>query len=485
MDSILRELKTNPHLKQIIALTHKYPQEVYLVGGFLRDLFLRRRKESYDFDFAVSKGAIALSREIAKKLKSGFVVLDKEHGSSRIVYKKNDFSCNFDFTDFRGRDIADDLLHRDFTINSLAVNLKAIRDARALGDIVIDNHSARPDIRSRLIRMVSEVSFPEDPLRTLRAFSLSAVLDFSIEPQTQKAIQKYRKEITSSAFERIAEELFKTLNSGNGFKSFKAMDGVKVLEEIIPEIRQMRGVHQGPYHHLDVFGHSLEALRQIEILFLQLKRNKDVQEYLSQIIAGTHTRRALLKLGAFLHDIGKPISKERVGKKTCFHGHERVGRNIARGIAERLRLSNDERNSLDKMIFWHLRPGYMADIEPLSHRAKYRFFRDAKDEAVSILLLSIADQRSTCGPLTRGSNRKHHEDVCLGLAKDFFRKKKEKQLPRLVDGNDIMRQLKLSSGPIIGKILEEINEAQAAGEIKTKSQALELAKKFAMFKSCK
>lgn len=492
MDSVLKKLKSNPHLALISDNFKNRPQEIYLVGGYLRDLFLKRKKEKYappsagakspakagDFDFAVSSQAIKISREIAGKLKSGFVVLDKVHGSSRIVHTKNGFSCNFDFTDFRGKDIHQDLLRRDFTINSLAVNLRAIKNSRTIDTVLLDPYSGRADIKARCIRTVSDFSLPEDPLRILRAFSLSAVLDFKIEPKTKDAVAKHKKKISSSAFERIAEELFKILNSENGFKAFKAMDDFGILDEIMPEIKVMRGVGQGPYHHLDVYGHSLEALKQIERLFSELKRNRAIQDYLNKIVSGTHTKKALLKLGAFLHDIGKPASKERINGKTCFHGHERTGRNIAREIAERLRLSNDEKNALDKMIFWHLRPGYIADIENLTQRAIYRFFRDAQDEAVSILLLSIADQRSTRGPLTRGANRKHHEDVCLGLAREFFRKAKEKKLPPLVNGYDIMRHLKAPPGPLIGKILEEINEAQAAGELKTKAGALELAGKF-------
>lgn len=477
MDAVLKELKTNPYLKKIIHISKSCHREIYLVGGFLRDLFLKRKRGNPDFDFAISYDCIKVSRDIARKLNMGFVVLDKEHGSTRIVYRKDNFSCNFDFTDFRGKDIDEDLLHRDFTINSLAANLKAIKDAKDIEAIVLDNHCARKDIKSKLIRVVSDFSLPEDPLRILRAFSLSAVLGFRIEPKTRLAIKRYRNKITSSAFERIAEELFKILNSDNAFKTFKEMAEFKILDEIMPEIKIMRGVDQGPYHHLDVFDHSLETLRQIEILFLQLQRNKDLQAYLDTIISGTHSRRALLKLGAFLHDIGKPDSKERVDGKTCFHGHERVGRNIVREISERLRLSGDERNVLDKVIYWHLRPGYMADIEPLSQKAIYRYFRDTDMEAPAVLLLSVADQRSTRGPLTRGANRKHHEDVCLGLVKEFFRKAKEKKLPKLINGHDLMSRFKLESGPLIGKILDEVEEAQAIGEIETKRDALTLAKK--------
>lgn len=484
MNTFLKELKTNPYIKLIVNSFRNYPQEVYLVGGYIRDLLLRRKKEKSaclpaggDYDFAVSGDCIKVSREIAHSLRMGFVVLDEEHGSTRIVYRKDNFSCNFDFTDFRGKNIDEDLLRRDFTVNSLAINLKQIKRSGNPLEILLDRHSGTKDIRSGTIRVVSSFSLPEDPLRILRAFSLSAVLGFKIEPKTRAEIKRHKNKITQSAFERIAEELFKILNSQSAFKTFRAMDEFRILDEIMPEIKIMRGVNQGPYHHLDVFGHSFEALKQIEVLFSELKRNKDLQGYLGATVSGTHSRRALLKLGAFLHDIGKPDSKERVKGKTCFHGHERVGRNIARDISERLRLSTDERNALDKIIYWHLRPGYMADIDPLSRRAIYRFFRDTQNEAPAVLLLSIADQRSTRGPLTRGENRKHHEDVCLGLVKDFFRKAKEKKLPKLINGHDLISRFKLESGPLIGKILAEIEEEQAVGVISTKPQALGLAEK--------
>ena len=485
MDAILKEIRANPYLKLITRQLNKYPQESYLVGGYPRDLFLKRKKEVFDFDFALSSDAVKIGREIAKSLKSGFVVLDKEHGSCRIVYNRSGLSCNFDFTDFRGSsastigggDIFTDLSLRDFTINSLGLDLRALGKAKNIKDVLIDKYGAIKDIKSGNIRVVSDSSLMDDPLRILRAYSLSAVLDFKIEPKTRSLIKKYKDKITSSAYERISEELFKILNSKKAFIAFKDMDDSGVLDKIIPEIKSMRKVNQGPYHHLDVYRHCFEALRQIERLFEELKRYRDIQFFLNRIVSGTHTKRALLKFSAFLHDIGKPVSRERIKDKICFHGHERTGRNIVRGIAERLRLSNDERNALDKIIFWHLRPGYLADLKDLSRRAIYRFFRDTQNEAVSVLLLSIADQRSTRGPLTRGANRKHHEDVCLALARDFFKKSKEKKLVKLLDGNDLIAEFRLEPGPLIGKLLAAVEEAQAVGDVRDKAQALALAKK--------
>ncbi len=483
MKSILSELKTNPCIKLIADYLKDCPQEVYLVGGFIRDLFLGRKKANPDLDFAVSSQAVKLGRALARKLGCGFVVLDEEHGSCRVIYKEGDTYCNFDLTDFRGsttlttsgRDISEDLLLRDFTINSLAADLRRIQPARRIEDILIDKSSAVKDIKRKIIRVVSGDSLVDDPLRILRAFSLSAALDFKIEPGTERLIRKYKDKLCSSAFERITEELFKILNSGNAFRTFKHMDRAGVLEQIFPEIKPMRRLNQGPYHHLDVYQHSLETLKQMERLLPDLKSERDIQDYLDGVISGVRTRRALLKLAAFLHDVGKPVSKRRIKDKICFHGHEKTGRNIVRVISERLRLSADERGALDRIIFWHLRPGYLADMVRLSRKAVYRFFRDTKDEAVSVLLLSISDQRSTRGPLTRGENRRHQEQVCLDLSREFFLRGKEKVVPKLVDGFELMRHFKLPPGPHIGELLEKIKEAQNIGRIASKTEAFKLA----------
>ena len=127
------------------------------------------------------------------------------------------------------------------------------------------------------------------------------------------------------------------------------------------------------------------------------------------------------------------------------------------------------------MVLWHLRPGYLADNEEITPRAVFRYFRDTREEALSILLLSIADQRATKGPLTSKSSRIRHEKVVSSLIKEYFRRKKEKKLPRLINGDDLQKKFGLEPSPLIGKVLKEIEELQAIGNVTTKKQALEEA----------
>jgi len=465
-------------LKPVLELAKARKAKLYLVGGFLRDVLAGRRKENPDFDFCLRRGAINFGRNLAKKINAGFVVLDKEHGACRAVKKAKGKIYTLDFTDFRGPTLEKDLLHRDFTINSMALELGEVFKEIDLSDSLIDPYQGTGDIKGKLIRQVNIKSFSEDPLRILRAFSFAAIFDFEIDSQTLERISAEKEKLAKVSGERIRDELFKVFDTDATCKCFAELDRLKILKIIFPEIEPMRGIGQGPYHHLDVWQHTLETLKQLELLLHEIANNEDIRSYLNEVISSQRRRLALLKLGAFLHDVGKPGAHRRENGKTTFHGHERLGLGLTKEIALRLRLSNDEMQALHKIVLCHLRPGYLADTGKPSERAKFRFFRDANTEGVSTLLISIADQRATKGPLTTNASRLQHERVCHGMIKEYFKKKKEKKASRLVNGDDLIRKFKLEPGPLIGKILAEVEESQAIGKIKTKEEALKIAKKF-------
>jgi len=466
-------------LKAVYLFAKARKVKLYLVGGILRDLLLGRQKENPDFDFAVRRGAINFGRGLARKLKAGFVVLDKEHGACRLVKKTKDKTYTLDFTDFRGADLHKDLLHRDFTLNALALELEKVFSAGDLNASLIDPFQGREDLKKKIIRIVDKKAFSEDPLRILRAFSLASIFGFTIDEATLKLAARERAKLAKVSGERIRDELFKIFDTQNSFDYLARLDELKILKIIFPEIQKMHGIGQGPYHHLDAWQHTLETVKQLEILLVELKKNPDIREYLDAVISPERKRRALIKLGAFLHDIGKPkaLRHEEDGK-TTFHGHERIGLDITENIVKRLKLSNDELNALQKIVLWHLRPGYLADSGKPTARAKFRYFRDAGSEAISTLLVSIADQRATKGPLTTRASRVQHERVVFGMVREYFHKKKEKKMPRLINGNDLMDRFKLEPSPLIGKILSEVEESQAIGKIRTRREAFEIAARF-------
>lgn len=256
------------------------------------------------------------------------------------------------------------------------------------------------------------------------------------------------------------------------------MDNSGILGEFIPYIDKARGVFQGGYHHLDVWQHSLETLRQFEIFYKRkLCKDKDILDYLNEELAQDRTRKHIIKLACLLHDIGKPFAKKQKDKKTIFHTHEKIGRDLAEEIALKLRFSLKEKEFLKKLIFWHLRPGYLAGEKKPSYRAVYRFFHDTEEEGAGVIILSLSDWRATRGVLVDEKRRKKHERIMVNLIDHYFAEKKKVPLPKILNGYDIMRRFKLSPSPLIGKILKKVKEEQALGKVSTKNEAYKTAKK--------
>ncbi len=476
-------IKENRHiLGYVLKFSELKKIRLYIVGGFLRDIILARRENTADIDFALRKNAIKFTADLARRLKAGFVVLDKTTGCARLIKKDGKRVFTLDFSNFRGENLGQDLSRRDFSINAMAIELKIFLESfvktnnpELLSGFLIDPYGGLKDLESGIIRVVSRLAFDDDPLRLLRAFSLSCILNFKIEPQTLNLVDKKRNRLKTVSFERIRDELFKILKSSRAYEFLTQLDQHRIIELIVPEIKAMRRINQGPYHHLNVWQHTLETVRQIEKIFKNSARNQNIMDYLNQEISSGRSRGELITLGGFIHDIGKPATLRIEDGKISFHGHERRGSEMVKKITRRLKLSNDEDFLLRRMVFLHLRPGYLANNSVLTPRAKFRFFRDAAEEAVSVLLISLADQRATCGCLATPGSRRRHERVVRRLIKDYFRKDKEKKPVRLINGDNLIKRFKLQPSPLIGRILSQVQEAQAIGRIKTKQEALKIA----------
>jgi poly(A) polymerase len=466
-------LKKIPYLSLISLLARKKKVNIWLVGGFLRSIYLpypSSEMSSIDFDFCVEKNAFSVAKEFAKKTSSKFIVLDERQASFRVILKRRGKIYTYDYTLMRGANLYEDLALRDFSINTLAVNLnnKRLR--------IIDYFGARKDLKKKVIRVIKEEVFFDDPLRILRGFTFMANYGFRIAKRTEDAMVKFKGFLKNVSGERINEELFKILSSPFSFRTIKKMSNLRIIDEVIPYLEKTRDIYQGAYHHLDVWQHSLETLRAFEFLSKKVSaENEDIYRYLNEELAQSRKRVQILKLACLLHDIGKPFAKKEKDKRTIFHTHEKIGRDLAEEIANNLRLSFREREVLKKSIYWHLRPGYLADAVKPSPRAVYRFFRDTEDEGVGVILLSLSDWRATRGPLTDEKRRIKHEKVMFGLIDYYFKEKKKVPLPKIVDGFWVMRRFKLPPSPLVGKILKKIKEEQALGEVSNKREAYHLA----------
>ncbi|MGE4357526.1 MAG: CCA tRNA nucleotidyltransferase [Candidatus Omnitrophota bacterium] len=484
-EKLREKLRSISCLEKIFSLQKEFSVDIFIVGGIIRDFLLNRlsEKEITEIDFIVSREAKDFSQRLSRHLKGHFVILDEENQTFRIIVEE-DKPYQFDFSQYRGSNIEEDLFLRDFTINALAIDLKSLKDNNLFR--IIDPWGGLNDINKGVIRVVSEKSFVDDPLRIIRAFTFYQELGFEIEPFTESLIKKESVLLAQVAGERITEQLARIMDMPHSYRTIKKMDELGVLNKIFPLVDEMRGVEQGPYHHLDVWEHSLKTLDELERLLLQLYAQeifgRKIRDYLEEKIAGTRKRLFIVKLGALFHDLGKPRAKEITSDgKIRFIGHEKIGADLAEEITERLKLSSREKNTLMKLIRLHLRPGYLVDTKDISPRAKLRFFRAGEEESVGLILIALADKLSTCGPLTTPESQVEFRDYLLHLIQTYFYEQEIVRPKRILNGNDVMQLLNISPGPLVGKILKALEEAQVEKKIENRKEAEEFVKSF--FKS--
>ncbi len=444
--------------------------KIYLTGGYLRDSLLGRGKIR-DLDFVVYGDTKKTAKTFASAIKGNLIELSEAFHIFRVT-GKDGIIC--DFSRGRGKRIQDDLRKRDFTVNALAREINS--------ETIIDISGGIKDLSASLIRGTAGVNtFKADPLRLLRAVRFAAVLDFKITPETLKNIKAMSDLITKPAKERVRDELFKIFETKKAAGYIRLLDKLDLLEKIFPAIKNMKGVSQPGFHHLDVFAHSLETLKRLEEIQENLDLNLPeeakalIRSRMNQKL-GQFDRGTFLKLVALLHDSGKPKTKSKDKKGTHFYNHELLGAENFKKIGKQFKLSNEEINLGVTVIKCHLRTGYLSGLKKISKRAVYKFFRDAGDTAVELLLLSWADRLSARGVKVDKKTLLHHKKIIERLFTGYYELSTVKQVLPLLNGHDIMKHLKLPPSPVIGKLLEKVKEARATGKVNTKKEALEYLK---------
>jgi poly(A) polymerase len=310
-------------------------------------------------------------------------------------------------------------------------------------------------------------------------------------------ISAHAASIREAAAERQRDELMLIAGTPRGSRGLSLMEELGLLSHVLPELNITRGVEQPKEHHWDVFGHSLATVAQLDIvladdepsgapsasLWRELWRRLEwwdgAREHFREILAPGSTRGAVVKFAGLLHDIGKPATKsfDETGRMRFF-GHSEAGAEIAGRLMRRLRFSTRETALAQAMIEAHLRPVQMAQQGPPSDRAIYKYFRDTGEAGIDTLFLSLADHLAAVGPrFSLAGWGRHVEAVSYILAKRL----KEAVVvrpPRLIRGDELMADLGLAAGPDVGRVLEVIREAQAAGEVTTREEALDTAREY-------
>jgi len=475
-------------LSELIAVFSVQGVEAYATGGFLRDALLGKKVR--DLDISVSADPLQLGPRLADTFSGHYFPLDAERRLVRVLLPAHDI--HLDLLPLTGV-IEDDLLSRDYTVDAMAALLGEV----AAGSILlIDPTGGFNDLRDGTIRLVSEDALRRDPLRLLRGVRLASQLGFRIEPQTRGAIQRYASLLEGVAAERQRDELAQILSTPRATAGLRLMDELDLLDRVMPEIASTRGVEQPKEHHWDVFGHSLAAVEALDMLldeeapdaepakslwnelWTRLDWWSDGRAYFSREYVPNTQRCSLIKLAGFLHDIGKPQTKsfDDTGRMR-FLGHADAGAEIAVRLMQRLRFSSRETELVRAMVDAHLRPLLLFQQGLPTRRAVYRFFRDTGEAGIDTLYLSLADHVATVGPRVDLEGWRRHVAVVDYLLRTRLHEPEVVHPPKLVDGDDLMSDLGLSPGPLIGELLEIVREAQAAGEVATRAEALELARR--------
>lgn len=438
--------------------------EGYLVGGSIRDLFTKNCVFC-DRDISI-KGAENFARKIANKWDGTFIELDNENKIYRVVLPDK---INFlDISELQGNSIEEDLKRRDFTINAIAYDLA--------NDKFIDVTGGLNDLKNKVLRHIDDKNFEDDPLRILRAFRFYAVTGFKMTIELENALKKYLPLALNPAKERINYEIMKLFGGDFASSALLKMDEFGLLEKIFPCVTEMKKVPPNTHHHLDLFHHVVETVRQIEILYNEISGFE--KEHLDAIDFGGFPRINHLKLAGFLHDIGK-FSTWTIeeGGRHRFIKHDDVGSKMVVPLLRDLKFSKKQIEYISCMIKNHIYPSNVIVAPSLNEKVMMRYVRKMGDNVVDNIILAKADRLSARGV---DITEEIVNTNISGLDKllDFYLSKKDTlaPLPKLIDGREIMELLNIKPSPKLGEIINAINEAQLNGDITTHDEAVNYIK---------
>ncbi len=440
-------MKNKELLQNVHNIARNAGFEVYVVGGYVRDYLLG--SPGKDIDFVVVGDAMAFADQIKKEWRLRKVVRYPRFGTFMIRY----YGFNMEFVQARAEfysehsrkprtrpaDLYTDLSRRDFTINTLAMDISGEGYGR-----IIDAYDGRKDLKNGIIRTPLQPlqTFSDDPLRMMRAVRFAARLRFNIEHETYEAIKQASDRLQIISQERITEEFNKIVLAEKPSQGIQMLEETGLLQQFLPELPELKGVEQrNQFHHKDVFYHTLEVVDNI----------------------APFTDRLELRLAALFHDVGKPPTKRfDQNQGWTFHGHEVVGERMVGHIMQRMRYSGESIAYVKKMTRLHLRPMALVDDE-VTDSAIRRVMFTAGDDIDDLMQLCRADITSK-NPKRVKRYLNNYESV-IEKMKEVEERDRLRNFQPPVDGNEIMQMFGLKPGPAVGRIKKFIEEAILNGDV--------------------
>lgn len=454
-------LTQNKNLKlfKIISdAAEKNNQSVYIVGGYVRDL-LMKRKASTDIDFVTEQSGIELAQTVAQDLNPKLKVsVFKTYGTAMIKYndlelefvgaRKESYTENSRKPEVEGGTLEDDQKRRDFTINAMAISL----NKNNFGELV-DPFSGVDDLEKGILRTPLEPAqtYSDDPLRMMRAVRFASTLNFSIEEKSLEAIRQEAERIKIVSMERIMVEFNKIMMSQKPSVGLRLMEQTGLLKLIIPELIELKGVEEVEGQtHKDNFYHTLEVVDNIS----------------------ENTDNLWLRWSALLHDVGKAPTKKFVeGTGWTFHGHEFLGSKMVKTLFQRLKLPlGSDMKYVQKMVKLSSRPIALI-TDDASDSALRRLLFDAGENLEDLFILCKADI-TTKNSRKQERFKRNFEYVAVKI-REVEEKDQVRNFQPPITGEEIMKMFNLKPGREIGILKEKVKEAILEGEIANEKQEAE------------
>jgi len=453
-------------------------------------------KPCHDIDLIFPEDPRKAARQAADALNGKFFALDEPRGIYRILLEIDGQAFMVDLARFQAPTLEDDLRMRDFTVNALAVKLHEPGTG-------VDPTHGRQDLKDKTLRPCSGDAFIHDPVRAIRAARMTLGFNLRLAPGVSGLIRAASPLLDQVSAERKRDELLKLLDGPHPASGIRLLDAFDVLPRLLPDLTPLKGMEQSLPHTMDGWDHTLAVVSHLDRLlnlFLQpasmledggnlmlgltagkLGKFRDaIQEHYRERLNPFRSRKSLNLLAALLHDVGKPQTRAvDPNGRVHFYRHETVGADMVRYIATSMAFSEVEVNMLAVMTANHMKPRYLSDAKPLPDRRNvYRYFRSTGEAGVDTCFLSLADSLAKTNLMPQQDAWSLELDKAAVYLQGWFDERQAWVNPaRLVNGDDLMRIFQLTPGPILGDILDRLHEAQAAGEVNTRDEALELARK--------
>ena len=450
MNINLSQNKNFKLFKLIAEVAEKNNQTVFIVGGYVRDL-LMKRKAPTDIDFVTESNGIDLAKAVANEINPKLKVsIFKNYGTAMFKFegldlefvgaRKESYAEDSRKPSVENGTLEDDQKRRDFTINALAISL----NKENFGDL-IDPFDGVQDIKKRILRTPLEPSqtYSDDPLRMMRAIRFASTLNFKIEEHSLAAIQKEVERIRIVSMERIIVEFNKIMLSERPSLGLKLMEETGILNLVIPELTALKGIEEvDGQTHKDNFWHTLEVVDNI----------------------AQNTENLWLRWAALLHDIGKAPTKKFVeGIGWTFHGHEFLGSKMVKNLFYRLKLPmGSDMKYVQKLVKLSSRPISLID-DGTSDSALRRLLFDAGEDLEDLFILNKADI-TTKNSSKQAKFKKNFEYVAFKI-KEVEEKDQVRNFQPPISGEEIMELFNLKPGREIGILKEKVKEAILEGEI--------------------